>query len=63
MKNMLVMLFVLVIAVAGFGYYRGWFSAETSSTDHKANVNLSVNRDKIQEDINSVKKRSGTDPK
>lgn len=58
MKNLLVLIFVVLLCVVGFGFYRGWFSTTTSTQDHKTNVNLTVDRDKIQDDVNSLKKQT-----
>ena len=58
MNRFLAVLFVLVICLGGVGLYRGWFSTETNTSDHKTNVNLSVDREKIQEDMNSLKKKT-----
>jgi hypothetical protein len=55
MKRLLIVLVVLAVAVAGFGYYRGWFSFSTSSGDDKANFNITVDKDKIQGDKESAK--------
>ncbi len=60
MNRFLVVLFLIVICLAGVGLYRGWFTAETNSSDRKPNVNLSVDRDKIKEDINSLKNKNGS---
>jgi anionic cell wall polymer biosynthesis LytR-Cps2A-Psr (LCP) family protein len=58
MKGILLVLLLIVIAITGFGFYRGWFSTQTNSSDHKTNVNLTVDRDRIQDDMNSLKKRA-----
>lgn len=60
MKNFIVLLVVLLLVVAGIGFYRGWFTTATSTTDHKTNVNLSVDREKIQDDMDSLKKRTSS---
>jgi hypothetical protein len=52
-------LLVLVVGVVAVGFYRGWFSLSSRSPDagsNKVNVNLTVDRDKIQEDAGAVKK-------
>jgi len=50
MKRFLVVLIVVLAGGIGFGFYRGWFQLSTDSADHKANVTLSVDKDKIRAD-------------
>jgi hypothetical protein len=57
MKNLLVVLFLLLIVIAGLGFYQGWFHLSTDSTDHKPNVTLSVDEDKIHQDEKTVKEK------
>jgi len=59
MNRFLLVLFVLVICLGGVGFYRGWFSTETNTSDHKTNVNLSVDREKIQDDLHAAKEKAG----
>ena len=63
MKNIVFVLVLLVLVVGGVGYSRGWFSTTTSTTDHKTNLNLSIDREKVQDDVNSLKKRTGLESK
>jgi len=63
MKNIVFVLVLLVLVVGGVGYSRGWFSTTTSTTDHKTNLNLSIDREKVQDDVNSLKKRTGLEIK
>ena len=52
----LVIVFVLLLAViAGFGFYRGWFSLSTDNRDHTPSATITVDRDKIQEDEQTAK--------
>ena len=60
-KNLFAVLIVLVLVVIGVGFYRGWFALSSSSADqgsNKVNVNLTVDRDKMQEDAEAVKNKS-----
>jgi hypothetical protein len=50
MKRFLVLLVLVLIGGVGFGFYRGWFQLSTNSADHKANVTLTVDQDKIRAD-------------
>jgi hypothetical protein len=61
MKKLLVVLFVLAVCVVAIGFYRGWFALSSSNVDdgsNKVNVNLTVDKDKMQEDAGAVKKKS-----
>jgi hypothetical protein len=57
MNRILLVLLLIVACVVGIGFYRGWFATETNTSDHKTNVNFSVDRDKIQDDVNSLKRK------
>lgn len=51
-------LFLLLILVGGIGFYRGWFSMTSdqgNSDSRNVDVNLTVDRDKIDEDADTVK--------
>jgi hypothetical protein len=54
-------LIVLIICVVALGFYRGWFTLSSGSPDkgsHKVDVNLTMDRDKIEEDAETVKKKA-----
>jgi hypothetical protein len=57
MKGFFVVLVVLLIGTIGLGFYRGWFRLSSDNVDHKANVTLSVDQDKIREDEKTVKEK------
>jgi len=50
MKTLIVVLVLLVAGVVGVGFYEGWFKLSTESVDHKSNLTLTVDPDKIKED-------------
>jgi hypothetical protein len=50
MKTFLIVLVLIVAAVAGLGLYRGWFAFGSENASDKANVTLSVDKGKIEED-------------
>lgn len=57
MKNLLRLVFVLMLCVIGIGFYQGWFTVTSPSSNaesHKVNVNLTVDRDKIKADTETV---------
>ena len=60
-RSLIRVLFVVFVCVIAVGFYRGWFSMSSRSGDagrNKVDVNLTVDRDKIQEDAESVKKKT-----
>ena len=61
MKKLSIVLFVIVLLVVGVGFYRGWFALSSGSPDagsNKVDVNLTMDRDKIKEDAETVKKKA-----
>ncbi len=54
MKRLLILVLVLVVAVGGLGYWRGWFSV---STEGKADVR--VDRAKFKQDKEALRKSVG----
>lgn len=61
MKRLFGTLLLLLICVAGVGFYRGWFSVSTHGTDgenHNVDVNLSVDTDKVKADAETVKEKA-----
>ena len=53
-------LFVLLVVVAAIGFYQGSFSMSSSngnSENHKVDVNLTVDGDKMQADADAVKEK------
>ena len=50
MKGLLSVLVLVVAVVVGLGFYRGWWSLASDSTDTKLQLNVPVEKDKIQED-------------
>lgn len=57
MIRFLGMLVVLFVLVAGFGYYRGWFRAESHDTNGHDAVTLTVDKDKLDQDKASAQQK------
>ncbi len=50
-----VIILVLIVAgVVGLGWYRGWFQFSSGSQDNKADITVSVDKDKIRADKDKV---------
>lgn len=60
MKKLFAVLFVLALLVIALGFYRGWFVLSSRDADegNKVNVNLAVDKDKMEEDAKAVKKKT-----
>ena len=63
MKKLMFVVVLLLAGIAGLGFYRGWFSLSTENADHKPSATITVDKDKIQQDKNDVKKKVAEDLK
>ena len=56
MRAFLIVVVLLVVGVAGLGFYRGWFqlSSDRDNAEHKVNTTFTVDEDKIREDKEKV---------
>ena len=56
MRAFLIIVVLLVVGIAGLGFYRGWFqlSSDRDSAEHKVNTTFTVDEDKIREDKEKV---------
>jgi hypothetical protein len=64
MKSIFKLLIILVICLAGIGFYRGWFSfSNTGSNEQKEEINVSVDKGKIREDVRKAKNKVGEEVK
>lgn len=50
MKGFLALVVVLLIAVAGFGLYRGWFRVGSDTVGDETNVSITIDKNKIKAD-------------
>lgn len=53
-------LFLLLVLIGGIGFYQGWFSMSSNQGDSESrnvDVNLTVDRDKMEADKNAVKNK------
>jgi cell division protein FtsX len=59
MKRIAMVLFVLILCVVGFGFYRGWFSLSSSKSgagSNQVNISLTVDPDRMKADSQLAKK-------
>jgi hypothetical protein len=55
MKSIFKLLIVLVICLVGIGIWRGWFSFSNTSGTEQDEINVSVDKGKIREDVQQAK--------
>lgn len=55
--RLLGLLFLLALIVAGVGWCRGWFVVRTTHAGERDRVELTVDRDRIEEDAAAAKRR------
>lgn len=61
MRRTIMVLLAVLVCVVAFGFYRGWFTVSSPGADKKNNkvdVNLTVDRAKIEKDAETVKKKA-----
>lgn len=51
---------ILLVCVVAFGFYRGWFtlSSKPEAGSNKVDVNLTMDKDKIEQDAETVKEKT-----
>jgi hypothetical protein len=57
MRTLLLVVVLLLVGVAGFGFYRGWFHFSTDNADHRPSATIAVDEDKIHADEQKAKER------
>lgn len=57
MKTLLVAVVLLVVGIAGLGFYQGWFRLSTDGTDQKPSATITVDKDKIHADEEKAKEK------
>ena len=57
MNRFVTSVLVLLVCVVAFGFYRGWFtlSSKPEAGSNKVDVNLTMDKDKIEQDAETVK--------
>jgi uncharacterized protein YxeA len=56
MRAIFIVVVLLLVGIAGLGFYRGWFqiSTDRDNTQNKVNTTFTVDEDKIREDKEKV---------
>ena len=55
MRTLMFVVVLLLVGVAAFGFYRGWFSFSTTGTDQKPSATITVDKDKLHADEEKAK--------
>ncbi len=55
MRSLMCIVVLLLIGIAGLGYYRGWFAFSTNSADQSPSATLTVDKNKFHEDEQKAK--------
>jgi len=50
MRTLFVVVVLILVGGAAFGFYRGWFHLSTNSTDQGSSATFTVDKDKIHAD-------------
>jgi hypothetical protein len=54
MLRFLGLLVVLAVVIASFGYYRGWFHAESTNSNGQGSVTLTVDKAAAQQQVQNL---------
>jgi hypothetical protein len=57
-STLFVIIALAIIAVAVVGYYQGWYSVFSENDDHKTKIDLTIDKEKFQEDKDKAKKKA-----
>ncbi len=57
MEYLLVLVLLLLVGVAGLGFYRGWFHLSTNSTGQKPSATITVDKNKFHADEEKAKEK------
>jgi hypothetical protein len=60
MNRSVTFLLVFIVCVVALGFYRGWFtfSSKPEAGGNKVDVNLTMDRDKMEQDAEKVKEKT-----
>jgi hypothetical protein len=50
MRRLLLLLVLVVAVVVGVGFYQGWFRLATDQQDGQADISVTVDKDKLEQD-------------
>lgn len=59
MRKLLGVVLGLAIVLIGIGFFRSWFTVTKTDEGTDTNVNLKIDRQRIKEDVDMVRKKAG----
>lgn len=60
MRNLLALLALAILVLAGVGYYKEWYTFKTvAAADGHKSITVDVDTQKVKDDVNSGKKEVG----
>ena len=57
MKPLLIVAVLLLVGIAGLGFYQGWFRVSTDGSDQQPSATFTVDKDKIHADEEAAKEK------
>src|SRR5262245_15979047 len=57
MKNLIVLLVVLAVGVAVYGYYHAWYQVATDQKGDNLDIHVNVDKNKVREDTEKAKEK------
>ena len=57
MKNLVLVVVLLLVGIAGLGFYRGWFQVSTDTANPSPSATITVDEGKFHEDEQRAKER------
>jgi predicted negative regulator of RcsB-dependent stress response len=58
MRNLTIVIILLLVGIAGVGYYRGWFAFSRSGTNQAPSATITVDKAKFHEDEQKAKDKT-----
>jgi hypothetical protein len=55
MRTLVAVAVLLLVGIAVFGFYRGWFHVSTNGTDQQSSATFTVDNDKVHSDEEAAK--------
>ena len=59
MRKLLGVLLGLALVLGGIGFLRSWFTVTKTDEGTDTNINLRIDRQRIEEDVNKARKKAG----
>jgi hypothetical protein len=57
MKSLVFVVVLLLVGIAGLGFYRGWFSLSTTNTNQNPSATITVDKDRIHADEETAQEK------